>query len=138
MEKFIFLDNFIVYKGDQSVPINDSFVHTYRSELASAQVNGETYGYDYDNIGNRRMAMEASDYAFYEANNLNQYSSIQRNEEEVFVPSFDADGPSHRKFCIFQMLIFSNKTPPDNKPRRGLNPNSHKIIKVELLTATLL
>ncbi|MDO4410522.1 MAG: RHS repeat-associated core domain-containing protein [Akkermansia sp.] len=67
-------------------------MHTYRSELASAQVNGETYGYDYDNIGNRRMAMEASDYAFYEANNLNQYSSIQRNEEEAFVPSFDTDG----------------------------------------------
>ncbi len=67
-------------------------MHTYRSELASAQLNGEIYGYDYDNIGNRRMAMEASDYAFYEANNLNQYSSIQRNEEEAFVPSFDADG----------------------------------------------
>ena len=41
--------------------VNDSFVHNSRSELASAQVNGETYGYDYDNVGNRRMSMEAGD-----------------------------------------------------------------------------
>ena len=27
--------------------VNDTFVHNSRSELASAQVNGETYGYDY-------------------------------------------------------------------------------------------
>ncbi len=32
--------------------VNDTFVHNTRSELASAQVNGETYGYDYDNVGN--------------------------------------------------------------------------------------
>ena len=30
--------------------VNDTFVHNTRSELASAQVNGETYGYDYDNF----------------------------------------------------------------------------------------
>ena len=72
--------------------VNDSFVHNSRSELASAMVNGETYGYDYDNIGNRRMAMEASDYTLYEANELNQYSSIHENEDASFVPAFDADG----------------------------------------------
>lgn len=55
--------------------VNDSFVHNSRSELASAVVSGATYGYDYDNIGTRRMAMEASDYTLYEANNLNQYTS---------------------------------------------------------------
>ncbi|MDO4410593.1 MAG: RHS repeat-associated core domain-containing protein, partial [Akkermansia sp.] len=70
----------------------DSFVHTYRSELASAQVNGQTYAYDYDNIGNRRMSIDASDYAFYDANELNQYSSIRKNEESAFVPTFDAAG----------------------------------------------
>ncbi len=72
--------------------VNDSFVHTYRSELASAQVNGQTYAYDYDNIGNRRMSIDASDYAFYDANELNQYSSIRKNEESAFVPTFDAAG----------------------------------------------
>ena len=37
--------------------VNDTFVHNSRSELASAQVNGEAYGYDYDNVGNRRICM---------------------------------------------------------------------------------
>ena len=75
--------------------VNDSFVHNSRSELASTQVNGETYGYDYDNVGNRRMSMEAGDYAFYEANALNQYTDITGSEDEVdfsFTPIFDADG----------------------------------------------
>lgn len=72
--------------------VNDSFMHNSRSELASAQVNGITYGYDYDNIGNRRMAMESSDYTLYEANALNQYTSIQENDDTAFVPSFDTDG----------------------------------------------
>ena len=75
--------------------VNDSFIHNSRSELASAQVNGETYGYDYDNVGNRRMSMEAGDYAFYEANELNQYTDITGSENEAdfsFTPEFDADG----------------------------------------------
>ena len=75
--------------------VNDTFVHNSRSELASAQVNGETYGYDYDNVGNRRMSMEAGDYAFYEANELNQYTDITGSEYEAdfsFTPTFDADG----------------------------------------------
>ena len=72
--------------------VNDSFVHNSRSELSSATVNGNNYGYDYDNIGNRRMAMEASDYTIYEVNNLNQYTSIQENEDTSFVSTFDADG----------------------------------------------
>ena len=75
--------------------VNDSFIHNSRSELASAQVNGETYGYDYDNVGNRRMSMEAGDYAFYEANVLNQYTDISGSEDEAdfsFNPEFDSDG----------------------------------------------
>ena len=76
--------------------VNDSFVHNSRSELASATVNGATYGYDYDNIGNRTAALEESSVVAsrtaYTANELNQYSSIQENEESAFVPTFDADG----------------------------------------------
>ncbi len=56
--------------------VNDSFVHMYRSELASVQVNGQTYAYDYDNIGNRRMSIDASDYAFYDANEPSYYDKI--------------------------------------------------------------
>ena len=83
----------------QGTVVNDTFVHNSRSELASAQVNGETYGYDYDNVGNRRMSMEAGDYAFYEANALNQYTDITGSEDEAgfsFTPVFDADGNQTR------------------------------------------
>ena len=76
--------------------VNDSFIHNSRSELASAQVNGETYGYNYDNIGNRTAALEESsgvaNRTEYTANELNQYTSIQENEDAAFVPVFDADG----------------------------------------------
>ncbi len=76
--------------------VNDSFVHNSRSELSSATMNSATYGYDYDNIGNRRVAMEASDYSLYEANALNQYTSIQGIEDAVFAPHFDGDGNQTR------------------------------------------
>ena len=76
--------------------VNDTFAHNSRSELASAQVNGETYGYDYDNVGNRTAALEESsgvaNRTEYTANELNQYTSIQENEDAAFVPVFDADG----------------------------------------------
>ncbi len=79
--------------------VNDTFVHNSRSELASAQVNGETYGYDYDNVGNRTAALEESSGVAsrteYSTNALNQYTAItgSENEEEFsFTPTFDADG----------------------------------------------
>lgn len=50
------------------------------------------YSYNYDNIGNRKCAEEATKELVYGANNFNQYTSIQEREGEVFVPSFDADG----------------------------------------------
>ena len=56
--------------------VNDSFVHNSRSELASATVNGSTYGYDYDNIGNRRLSMEVSDYSLL-------YDLWDGNEKEM-------------------------------------------------------
>lgn len=71
---------------------NDSFVYNTRSELALATVDGGNYSYDYDNIGNRKSAEEATEELIYGANNLNQYKSIQEREGEVFVPAFDADG----------------------------------------------
>ena len=79
--------------------VNDSFVHNTRSELASAQVNGETYGYDYDNVGNRTAALEESSGVAsrteYTTNALNQYTDITGAEDETdfsFTPTFDADG----------------------------------------------
>ena len=67
--------------------VNDIFVHNSRSELSSATVNGITYGYTYDNIGNRNSATEGEEITAYEANNLNQYTAAGD-----FTPTFDADG----------------------------------------------
>ena len=71
---------------------NDSFVYNTRSELAAANVDGDNYSYDYDNIGNRKSAEEATKKISYGTNILNEYTSIQEKEGKAFVPSFDADG----------------------------------------------
>ena len=76
--------------------VNDSFGYNSRSELNTATVNNEAYAYDYDNIGNRTAALEersgVASRTAYTANELNQYTSIQENEDAAFVPVFDADG----------------------------------------------
>ena len=63
------------------------------SQLGAATLGTDAYSYSYDNIGNRKTAQEAAEEATaYDANNLNQYTSIQTGEEAAFVPTFDADG----------------------------------------------
>ena len=80
----------------QGTEVSDTFVHNNRSELVGATVNNKEYEYTYDNIGNRTAALEESsgvaNRTEYTANELNQYTSIQENEDAAFVPVFDADG----------------------------------------------
>ena len=72
---------------------NDTFTHNDRSELTAATLGTDAYSYSYDNIGNRKTAQEAAEEATaYDANNLNQYTAIQKGTAEAFVPTFDADG----------------------------------------------
>ena len=79
---------------------NDAFTYNSRSELASATLGANGYGYGYDNIGNRKTAQELADELTYASNNLNQYTSITRSTlnsspstlEEPFVPAYDANG----------------------------------------------
>ena len=107
--------------------VNDSFVHNSRSELASATVNGSTYGYDYDNIGNRRLSMEASDYSLYEANSLNQYTSIQANEDTVFAPTFDANG--NQTLVKTSTGVWSVVYNAENRPIRFTNADGSTVIE---------
>ena len=68
--------------------VSDSFAYNNRSELTSATVSGESYAYDYDNIGNRETAQEAPEtVTAYATNSLNQYTAIGD-----FVPTFDDAG----------------------------------------------
>ena len=68
-----------------------TFGYNARNELTSAIMSGEFYGYDYDNIGNRRMMFGGAEYATYGANELNQYTLIDTNGTP-FEPEYDADG----------------------------------------------
>ena len=76
--------------------VNDTFTHNTRFELTAALVNGKNYEYNYDNIGNRLTATEAGKATSYTANELNQYTSIQENEDATFSPLFDEDGNQTR------------------------------------------
>ena len=80
----------------QGAVVNDIFAHNTRSELSSARVNGVSYGYAYDNIGNREFAVEGEKTSVYSANALNQYTRIVEDDESLFLPEFDADGNQTR------------------------------------------
>ena len=80
----------------QAATRQDAFAYNTRSELTGAELGTDSYGYAYDNIGNRKTADEAAASRAYTANKLNQYMSITKDEEAPFVPSFDADGNQTR------------------------------------------
>ena len=77
--------------------VNDTFGYNNRSELTTATVNGGSYAYDYDNIGNRKTAREAAEeITGYSANNLNQYTALTVDGDVDFQPEYDADGNQMR------------------------------------------
>lgn len=77
-------------RGTEAVR-NDVFTYNDRSELTGATLGAQGYVYDYDNIGNRKAAQEVLDIT-YDANNLNQYTTITEGEGEPFRPEFDVNG----------------------------------------------
>ena len=106
-------------------PITDHFGYNQRSELTSAQVSGELYGYDYDNIGNRRLAFGGADYAVYTANELNQYTKIDTNGSD-FTPEYDADGNQTKVKTATG--IWKVNYNAQNRAIRFENADSHTII----------
>ena len=87
-----------VTKKDYFNAPNPDLTHNYtyndRGELtADAMSRGGTYSYGYDNIGNWETSREgATALISYEANDLNQYTSIEEGEQVVFVPQHDEAG----------------------------------------------
>ena len=106
-------------------------MHNSRSELTSATANGATYGYAYDNIGNRTAALEESSgvasRTAYTANELNQYTSIQENEEAAFVPTFDANG--NQTLVKTSTGIWSVQYNAENRPVRFTNADGAIVIE---------
>ena len=80
-------------KSGSAFDTPDTYAYLYntRSELTNATAAVDSayrYGYDFDDIGNRRSSVERrTQSAEYTANNLNQYTAV-----DAFVPQYDADG----------------------------------------------
>ena len=71
----------------------DSFGYNARSEVISAVIGTNDYGYAYDAIGNRIATTENTKTTEYLANELNQYTQISvPSVSSVVNPTYDADG----------------------------------------------
>jgi RHS repeat-associated protein len=82
--------------GRAAPPLTNLFAYNARSELSSAQMGTNAYGYVYDPIGNRLTASNNAEALNYAANALNQYTNIISSAFSAppreTIPLFDADG----------------------------------------------
>ena len=72
------------------VAVTNAFGYNTRSEVTSADMGTNTYGYVFDPIGNRITATNNEDVTAYAANELNQYKAI--SNAVVALPTYDDDG----------------------------------------------
>jgi YD repeat-containing protein len=73
-----------------SATATNAFGYNPRSELSSARMGTNSYGYLYDAIGNRTAATNNAEVLTYLASALNQYTNITAGS--VVVPRYDLDG----------------------------------------------
>ena len=109
---------------------SDVFHYTKRSELVNANLNGVQHCYDYDNIGNRRQAIEGSNYSQYTANNLNQYTDIYgsvNGQEFDFTPTFDDAG--NQTLVKTSTGIWSVVYDAENRPISFTNAESATVVE---------
>lgn len=80
------------YVGSTVIARRHSYAYNSRGELIGDTMNADgSFGYAYDNIGNRRTAAEQGISSSYQSNNLNQYTFVTRSGTP-FTPEYDADG----------------------------------------------
>jgi YD repeat-containing protein len=72
------------------VAITNAFGYNARSEVTTAAMGTNTYGYVFDPIGNRITATNNAEVASYTSNGLNQYTNIVN--AVVALPTYDDDG----------------------------------------------
>jgi RHS repeat-associated protein len=70
--------------------VTNDFGYNVRSEVISAMMSSNQFGYAYDPIGNRLAATNNAEALSYLANELNQYTSISNGA--TLEPSYDDDG----------------------------------------------
>ena len=74
-------------------PQANTFGYNQRSEVTSAIMYTNAYGYVYDPIGNRLFSSSNAETNTYVANSLNQYSNVVVQSSSLILhPSYDADG----------------------------------------------
>jgi YD repeat-containing protein len=71
--------------------VTNDFGYNVRSEMASAAMVTNTYGYAFDPIGNRLVAANNATVLSYQANSLNQYTNILEGAAPS-APLYDLDG----------------------------------------------
>ena len=112
----------------QGNTVNDSFACNSRSELTAAAVSGRTYGYSYDNIGNRKTAREdAEEATAYTTGPLNQYTAIERGEASVFEPVYDEDG--NQTLIRTSTGIWQVAYNAENRPVRFVNESAKTVVE---------
>ena len=74
------------------VAITNAFGYNVRSEVTSALMGTNAYGYVFDPIGNRIVATNNAEVTSYAANELNQYTNILCASAPQREPSHDDDG----------------------------------------------
>ena len=111
----------------QGNTVNDSFACNSRSELASATVSGRTYGYSYDNVGNRKTAREDAEEATYTTGPLNQYTAIERGEEAAFEPVHDVNG--NQTLIRTSTGIWQVAYNAENRPVRFVNESANTVVE---------
>lgn len=115
----------------QGKVVNDTFIHTTRSELASANVNSVDYTYNYDNIGNRTYTIKESSNIVnsteYSANELNQYTAITENGAPAFAPQFDIDG--NQILIQTETGIWTTNYNAENRPVSFTKSESNTVVE---------
>ncbi len=75
-----------------SVTLMREWLYNNRSELASATIGVNQYGYEYDTIGNRLWSAANLATNTYVANSLNQYATMAAPGAPQTTFIYDADG----------------------------------------------
>ena len=92
-------------------------------------MNSKEYEYAYDNIGNRQQATEGNDVTVYDANALNQYTSISENGDAAFIPQFDVDG--NQTLIKTDTGIWSALYNAENRPVSFTNSESNTVVECQ-------
>lgn len=95
--------------------------------LATNVVDGTTFAYAYDDIGNRLWSCEFGTNYTYSANSLNQYTEIVRGGVPEY-PAFDADGnQTDITTGTGRWLVEYNG---ENRPVRWTRPIDGKVLEM--------